>query len=565
MVQGKMNEKKATKPKRKNLLRKKQFFVISLLIIILFLVFQLVGNFSFIQSMDPSVEMDEEKIDEHLERLTQQMKTVSDYQTEESPEYLVFSEGFEENIKETMSVLETLAGLKHTHMCVNASDSSDLELSEYMDSLQGVIICGDKEGNVLSRSQLQKFIDKGIPIIYTQMPEAEAIRENGLDDVFGIYQLNGMARQKGMRFLGKVFVGGNMDLKNIEYSMEDVELLPTCKVYAYALNESEEETDTKNEELPPIIWRNTMQNSKIFVVNGTFFEENQGYGILTSILSQIYGDYLYPIANALVMIHDSLPYDGVTDEELMKKMYGRNSLRFQTDIFVPDIISLCKREDIIPTFYSSASSEMKEMDFFKRSIIDLEGELADEKSARVKAIDTFGQKGRIWEEYPNIPVTASGYKKKDANLLKLYSIGSAFGFVVHKVDASEIVNPESEAFNWVSVVKDYGKYIAYYQEDFGKLESRTAKNASICYMEYRLMEPHISYGENRIDVKINHMPGKASFVLRTEKKIEDVAGCQYTKLGDDVYLIKTENDSMSIILKEENAVYQESFDIINKE
>lgn len=551
------NENDVTTVKRKYRLKKKHFFIITLLIVFLFLVFQLLGNFSFIKSMNPSNTLDEEKTDKDLQNLTQQMRLVSDYQTRINPEYMVISEGFEEENTEAMSVLETLEGLKHTHICVNVSDLPDIEEIKFPDSLRGVIVCGDKDGTALSQSQLQQFIEKGIHIIYTQMPKAEAIRENGLDDLFGIYKMNGTAKQKGMRFLEKVFVGGNLELNNISYSMEDVDLFPTCKVYAYALKENEEETEQRNEELPPIIWRNTVNNSKVFVVNGTFFEEKEGYGILTSILAQIYGDYLYPIANSSVMIYESLPYDGVSDEELMKKLYSRNSQRFQTDIMLPDIISLCKRTDIIPTFYTSADSEMSEMDYIERSIIDLEGELIYKKDAGINPVEISGRKGRIWEEYPDIPVTATGYKKNDEDLIRLYSIASAFGFIAHKFDVFDIVNPKSEKNNWVTVEKDYEKYISYYKEDFEKLEAMTAKNASIRYMEYRLLKPQITYGESRIDVKIEQMAEKASFILRTEKTIDEVVDCKYTKLSDNVYLIETKKDSMSILLKEENAVYRE--------
>ena len=73
------------------------------------------------------------------------------------------------------------------------------------------------------------------------------------------------------------------------------------------------------------------------------------------------------------------------------------------------------------------------------------------------------------------------------------------------------------------------------------------------------MEPHITYGENYIEVEIEQMPEKASFLLRTEKEIEEVSGCEYTKLCDGAYLIETEQDYISISLKDENAVFQGDF------
>ncbi len=554
-----MNSNMKKKSKRHYRLQKKHFFIITAEIIFLFVIFQLVGNFSFFEYRNPSASLEEKMTDKHLVELTAQMEEAQDYETEERMEYLVISKDFSEESMEVSSVLETLEGMKLAHYCVLMSEAENIEVSNLPDTLRGVIICGDTKGTALSDIQREELVEKGIHIIYTQMPGAEGIRENHLESLLGIYKMNGTLEQQGMRFTDEVFLGGILDLEEIEYTLEDVELEATCKIYAYGLKGLDGETVKRNEQLPPIVWRNMVGESKVFVVNGKFFEENKGYGILTAILTQIYGDYLYPIANASVMIYDSIPYDGVANEDLMKKLYSRDSLQFQTDILMPNLVSICKRLDVVPTFYTSADSTMPEMDYFKRSVLDLRGELIYQENASVKAIDISNPEGRIWNKYPDIPVIVTGFKKNDDDMTKLYSIGSTFGVVVHKVDVSKIINPESEDVNWVKVSKDYSEYIAYYQEDFGDFESMTAQEASIRYMEYRLMEPHITYGENYIEVEIEQMPEKASFLLRTEKEIEEVSGCEYTKLCDGAYLIETEQDYISISLKDENAVFQGDF------
>ena len=554
-----MSSKMKKKSKKHYRLRKKHFFAITAEMIVLFIVFQLVGNFSFVEYRNPAESLKEKMSDQRLTELTAQMEKAPNYETEEQMEYLVISKDFSEDSMEVSSVLETLEGMKLAHYCVLTSEAENIEVSNLPDSLRGVIICGDKEGTALSEMQREELVEKGIHIIYTQMPGAEGIRENHLESLLGIYKMNGMLKQQGMRFTDEVFLGGILDLEEIEYPLEDVELEPTCKIYAYGLKGLDGEDVKRNEELPPIMWRNRVGESKIFVVNGKFFEENKGYGILTAILTQIYGDYLYPVANASVMIYDSIPYEGVANEELIKKLYSRDSLRFQTDILMPNLVSTCKRLDIVPTFYTSADSTMPEMDYFERSVLDLQGELIYLENASVKAIDISNPEGRIWNKYPDIPVIVTGFKKNDDDMTKLYSIGSTFGVVVHKVDVSKIINPESEDVNWVKVSKDYSEYIAYYQEDFGAFESMTAQEASIRYMEYRLMEPHISYRENDIEVEIEHMPEKVSFLLRTEKEIEEASGCEYMKLCDGAYLIETEQNHISISLKGENAVFQGDF------
>lgn len=547
------------KPKKYYRLQNKHFFAVTAEIIFLFLVFQLIGNFTFVEFRNPSASLKEKMGDENLIELAEKMDAVPDYETDERMEYVVISKDFSEESKEVSSVLETLEGMKLTHECVLMSEAENLKICSLPDTVRGIIICGDTEGVALSKEQSEALIGRGIHIIYTQMPGAEGIRESHLESLLGIRKMNGILKQKGMRFTDEVFIGGILDLEEIEYPLEDVELEATCKVYAYGLKGLDGEEVERNEDLPPIMWRNRVGQSKVFVVNGKFFEENKGYGILTAILTQIYGDYLYPVANASVMIYDSIPYEGVANEDMMKALYSRDSLRFQTDILMPNLVSICKRLDIVPTFYTSADSTMPEMDYFARSVLDLKGELIYLENASVKAIDISNPEGRIWNKYPDIPVIVPGFKKNDNDMTKLYSIGSTFGVVVHKVDVSEIVNPESEEMNWVKIEKDYSEYIAYYQEDFASFESVTAQEASIRYMEYMLMKPHISYEENEIDVEIENMPQKASFILRTEKEIVEAENCKYTKLCEGAYLIETQQNSIHISLKNENVVFRGDF------
>lgn len=545
---------KAKKKKNRNGLyyvQNKQFYAITALMLFLFVIFQLVGNFTLVQYSNPKSALEEKMTDRHTTELTAQVKEASDYVSEKQMEYLVISRAFSEHDMEVSSVLETLEGMKKMHACVLLSKAEHIEVSRLPETLRAVIICGDKEGIALSEKQREELMARGIHIIYTQMPSTNGILKNHLTSMLGIYRMHGKLRQKGMRFTDEIFLGGILDLAEISYTLEDVELEPTCKVYAYGLKGRKGEKVKNNENLPPILWRNTVGKSKIFVVNGRFFEENKGYGILAAILTQIYGDYLYPIVNASVMIYDSIPYDGPVNKELLMELYGRDSLQLQTDILMPSLVSTCKRLGIVPTFYTSAGSSLPEMDYFENSILSLRGELLYKENAPVKPMDISRPEGRIWNKCPNIPVLITSFKKNDSDLTKLYSIGSAFGMVVHKVDVSTIINPKSLEDNWINVSKDYARYIAYYKEDFGAFDSVTAQEASARYMEYRLMEPHMTYHENSIDVKIAHRPETASFILRTDKQVEEGEGYTLKKMCEGAYLIETGKNHICIPLGKE--------------
>ena len=541
-------------------IRRKTFFTITAIIVLLFVFFQFMGNTAFFKYPDPTVTLEQGMYDTYLEQLSAQMEQAYRYETDDKPEVLVVSENFASDNMEISSVLETLEGMKILHQNISYEEAKAFEIEELQDNVKAVVVCGDVSGTALTRAQLDAFIDRGVAIIYTQMPEAEAIEEQNLTELFGIYQMKGLLEQKGIRFIDDVFFGKQLELYDLEYTLEEVKLEPTCKVYGYGLKGRNSEEIDRNEDFPPLLWRNTIDGTKVFVVNGKFFEENKGYGILTAIISDIYEDFLYPIVNASVMIYDSIPYDGEANEELMMELYSRNSLQFQTDILMPNIVNICKRLDVIPTFYTSAESKLPEMDYFERSVLDLGGELIYEESAQVKAIDITNPEGRIWDQCPNLPVIVTGFEKNDDDMVKLYSIGSTFGVVIHRVDISKIINADTADVDWVTVSKDYSEYIAFYQEDFAMLNSMTASDAAIRYMEYMIMQPKITYGENVIEVKIENMPEKACFVLRTEKEIKEVENGKFSEVRDGVYIIETSSDTIKILVEEKaNMQYQGTF------
>ena len=258
------------KPKKYYRLQKKHFFAVTAGIIFLFLVFQLIGNFTFVEFRNPSASLKEKMGDENLIELAEKMDAVPDYETDERMEYVVISKDFSEESKEVSSVLETLEGMKLTHECVLMSEAENLKICSLPDTVRGIIICGDTEGVALSKEQREALIGRGIHIIYTQMPGAEGIRESHLESLLGIRKLNGILKQKGMRFTDEVFLGGILDLEEIEYPLEDVELEATCKVYAYGLKGLDGEEEERNDDLPPIMWRNREGQSKVFVVKGKF-------------------------------------------------------------------------------------------------------------------------------------------------------------------------------------------------------------------------------------------------------------------------------------------------------
>lgn len=556
------NNEQQTDNTSKYKMRTRFFFLMTFFVLLLFVLFQIFGNFAYLKYRNPKNALEQKMDQRKIEEMTEKVRGAYNYETNDNPNCVVISNTFSNRNMEVSSVLETLEGGKISHLCLKQDQVDEMNFDELPDSLQCVIVCNDKEGMSLSQEQIMRLVEKKITIIYTQMPDAQAIEDQELQEVFGIEKLNGVLEQKGMRFTDDVFAGGILELDSIRYKLEDVDLEPSTKVFAYGSMENvkkDKTGETKNEDLPPLMWRNTYQGCKIYVVNGEFFVENKGYGLLTAIFSDMEEDYMYPVINASVMIYDSIPYVGSVDEELLDRLYSRNAERFQSDILLPDIISICKRLDIVPTFYTHADASMRHMNYFERSVLSLDGELVYKENADIVAKDISRPEGRIWDDYPSLPIIVAGYDKNDDDLNRLYSIGTTFGCVIHSVDIAQIVNPESDDYDWVKISKAYSKYIAFYQEDFGALDRLTATEASERYMEYLIEEPTIVHDGNKIHVKVDQMGKSASFVLRTDKEIKDITeGATYKRFGDNSYLIKTTVDDFTLTLKnQKNKTFHE--------
>lgn len=458
-----------------------------------------------------------------------------------------------------------------------------------------VIINGSELSSLGNVDMLLEFLKQGKHIIFTSMPDVNYIKANMLEKIMGIKRISQSQSQKGIKFLPGFMLGGLLEFPELEYNTPRVELLSTTKTYVIGAEDSS------------IIWRNTYGKSEIYVVNGSFFETNAGYGILSAILAQVYPDYIYPIINAKVLTYTGFPYISYENTNTLEQVYSRNAMQLQHDILIPDILSINKSRNLIPTgfmtfdFNNNYSTEIdafsiRQVNNYEKDIYELGGEVGivysgdfakDENiydkvfdNKKLKSILLYDEDFEVlngliddrrlssiesiigpWTaskksfEYLNestvyIPFTIDGVANSDLEKLEFYSGITAFGAIIQNLSLDQIVFPQEDKDNWMNVSRDYIKFIDSYRVKFQMIEARNLIETSQLVKKFVINFPSIQYLENKIEIRFEEWYGESYYILRTNREIESITEGTIEKIEEGVYLVTVKNKQVDINLRQ---------------
>ena len=371
----------------------------------------------------------------------------------------------------------------------------------------------------------------------------------------------------------------------------DVELLYSTKVYGYGKDDK------------PVIWRNTLEDSEVYIINGPFMDTNVSYGFLSAILSKVYEDYIYPVINARLMIYEGFPFISNENEKNLNKLYNRDAMKFQYDILMPNILTMNSSRDFIPNGYftfgfkGSSTKDINESNIEKVNNIrdqiytsggdvDLKytGDLKRDKQTYKKVfknqkvtsvlmdneltslkdiltssdnlesiVGPWGDRNTF--EYLNdsvvyIPLTADGVNFTSQDKLEFLSGVTAFGAIVEALSLEDLVLNDGDTENWTRINKRYSRFVDDYRERFEFVKSRNTESTTRAVKAFKSNKPRISVADDKITLVFNKWNGPSYFILRTEKEIIDVSGGKAEKIEDNAYLITANGVNVEVFLKE---------------
>ncbi len=201
--------------------------------------------------------------------------------------------------------------------------------------------------------------DRGITLVFCNLPEAAKIKQNDrLRRLLGIGQVpSERIEVEGIHLFSGFLLGGEiwyMTAKEEEAKNQDLNLsvpwyitLGGTKTYMVGiLEELLGEEEAKNEYFPPLIWRNSYGQSKVFVVNGDYLSDMTGLGILDAMMYEADSYVLYPVVNAQNAIVTNYPEFAGENDSVMMELYSRNMAAVQRDICWPDLAALIERNKL---------------------------------------------------------------------------------------------------------------------------------------------------------------------------------------------------------------------------
>lgn len=183
---------------------------------------------------------------------------------------------------------------------------------------------------------------RGVSIILTSLPDISLFRSYPkLMELTGVrkieadsYYTNGMTVFEGF------LLGGKATYNDMKKSIPYFSLESGTKTYISAAIKNQEQKNIKNEELPPILWRNYYGNAFIFCVNYDFFQDHTGLGMLTAMISETTGYNLYPIVDSQIVIFQNFPYLSNENSSRISRQYFYSSKAFCENVLWPDIVSI---------------------------------------------------------------------------------------------------------------------------------------------------------------------------------------------------------------------------------
>lgn len=576
-----------------NLIRKSQYIQLTLLILLIFVLFLLTAtSISFQGDMVASLSNKsiEPEVTEVSEKTEQELLT---------GEYAIIIQG--DNRVGGKNITKQLDCLKKDYKTYRTMEEVPILMKEHMKQL---ILCSSKTEGYYSYDDIIEASMAGVDIIFAVLPVGENLSKEWLD-LLGIRYLGSRYTQKGIVCLDNFFVSNLCFYKDYKIRTLRVKTTSACKTFIAGINDTTAQKQLRNEDATDIVWRTIVNNSRIFVINGNFFSDMTHIGILGTILSKLDIDYLYPIVNAKMLFIMDAPYLTNENEETMKQRYARSSSRFLEEIAIPGIISLSMALEIqpqfygVPYFYNAAkeyetdivsflhnelekiggnieisanenkiSKVTKGMDIFEKitkkeisSMLLYDYNEKEEKQIR----DALAYKGHItnmihrWEDMPSlelrneyayIPMMTEGYDMSDNVLLQLDGAASCLGLITHGISIKDILFPSSEEDDWSTAYKDFSAnyYTACQKYDY--LDGVDNAGLEQRVRQYCLMQPEITYKEEKINLKVDNLYTEGFFILRTNKKIEKISSGTYKKLETGVYLLTITEPETEILLNQ---------------
>lgn len=461
---------------------------------------------------------------------------------------------------------------------------------------------------------------KGMISILCDLPDVNVLRTNQeWQDICGISSISrDMTPLSGVKLFSGFLLGGeavyqsqgegDVFEQNMGLSVPWYTLGRGTKVYMVGL--FGEDSEVKNELLPPLLWRNRLEEGFAFVVKGEYLNDYTAFGILDSILAET-GDYeLYPVVNAQNLSIINYPGFANENEEQLMEIYSRDQLAVYRDIITPGLISSIRKSGLKMTafmtpqvnYLDDLEPDGKLLDFYLQEFYEenMEAGLSLSMNPSSSVLEKVRRDEHFFLEQGMTPtfqavyadrvdlariamgrslcskvrtivspldperdllsyaeekvtaqgITSDGFEASFSALLRARSLQTALAYSNIGLDMKPVIWPESEEDYWENLFDRFTRNLEILTGDFDKFERTTLSESDLRVRRFLTLDYDDYKDGSAIWLTIRQLDEEAWFLLRTHgQKVGSVQGGEAYRLEDGAFLLRLTSEKVRIVLE----------------
>lgn len=232
-----------------------------------------------------------------------------------------------------------------------------------------------------SAEALTAYVQDGGTVIFCSLPSYETIQScEALRLLLGIQQLRSPSVEVLEYWLYQGFLLGgdvcypydklqppkNLDIENV-LPWYDISAGTKTYMAGYLPAQEQQAMGLNREDLPAVVWRNSLGNGCVFAVNGDFMRGESALGFLDAMVYESRSYALYAVVNAQNLCVTGFPDLTVENEDQMARVYVFNTRQLCRDVLWPSLVAASreggwKLSAFVSLKQSAGSGKEPEMD-----------------------------------------------------------------------------------------------------------------------------------------------------------------------------------------------------------
>jgi hypothetical protein len=231
------------------------------------------------------------------------------------------------------------------------------------------ILVGDYPVDQGNLPLFKAYAKNGQNLIFTSLPAYKTLAASpALADYFGIQTCVEPGRElSGIQFFDGFFVGERrVYTDGDDYGDEDEDTHISIDYYllragylVFAQGMLSDDT-VDYQDLPPILWRTFTENSNIYVINTDLFENKALLGVLSAFAAQTEEFYIYPVVNAQTISVVDFPLLAEENTETLRQMYSRDCEELSSNVLWPGIDMILRNYHAEYSFFMASQLDYED-------------------------------------------------------------------------------------------------------------------------------------------------------------------------------------------------------------